>query len=102
MNTRQIIVDKLKSNGLNISGNQLEYFIYEYKKKYNNQFKGIDLMFDMLDDNEEFLKFVNFIKAYNETNNCESEEHFTIITCFSCNRRCEKKEQVAACSSKIN
>ena len=89
MSTRQQIISKLSTHGISISGNQLEGIIYVYKKKFSNKYKGIDLLFDMLDEESEFLKFKNFI---DEIQSCEAEEHFTIITCFARDCKCEKKE----------
>jgi hypothetical protein len=44
-----------------ISGNDLEGYLFEYKKKYKGRFKGIDLLFDMLDYEECFTDFLIYI-----------------------------------------
>jgi phage terminase large subunit-like protein len=98
MNTRQTITSKLNTHGISISGNQLEAVIFAYKKKYSNKYKGIDLLFDMLDEESEFLKFKDFIEE--KMKGCQAEEHFTIITCFARDCKCEKKE--TGCSQPQN
>jgi hypothetical protein len=98
MNTRQTIISKLNTHGISISGNQLEGIIYVYKKKFSNKYKGIDLLFDMLDEESEFLKLKDFIEE--KMKGCQAEEHFTIITCFARDCKCEKKE--TGCSQPQN
>jgi hypothetical protein len=52
----------------------------------------------MLDEESEFLKFKDFIEE--KMKGCEAEEHFTIITCFARDCKCEKKE--TGCSQPQN
>jgi hypothetical protein len=98
MSTRQKIISKLSQYGILISANQLEGLVFFYRKKFNNKYKGIDLLFDMLDEESEFLKFKDFI---DEIQSCEAEEHFTIITCFARDCKCEKKRDWLQPASKL-
>jgi len=61
MSIKQQIISKLNVHGVVISGNDLEGYLFEYKKKYKGRFKGIDLLFDMLDYEECFTDFLIYI-----------------------------------------
>lgn len=92
MSVRQLVINKLKGHEIEVSSNQLEGLISKYKDVFKGKFRGIDLLFDILDNIADFEHFVEFIKTTtNETKGCEAEEHFTIITCFSKQCKCNKK-----------
>ena len=101
MSVRQLVINKLKDHQIEVSSNQLEDLISKYKDVFKGKFRGIDLLFDILDNISDFEHFVEFIKTtINEIKVCEAEEHFTIITCFARNCQCEKK--VTGCSQPQN
>lgn len=68
MNVRQQVVLKLENSGVVISGNELEGVLFEYKKKFGGKFRGIDLLFDVLDNENDFLDLLKFLKKEYEQN----------------------------------
>lgn len=68
MSIRQKLINRLVGHGIIVSGNELEVHIFHYKKVYNGRYRGIDLLFDMLDYEEEFSKFLEFINNRGDVN----------------------------------
>ncbi len=62
MNARQTIISKLSGKGLEVSSNELELYLFEYKKKFGGKYRAIDLIFDMLDNEADFEDFIEFLE----------------------------------------